>query len=105
MGQGQKAPVLVQLPLFRTAQGDGETVLLGPVHVVAIRADLLLESTVSGGVLRLGRKGEGREYPGEPRGVTSPEAAERLGTGDHLSYRLPCGSKRSVLQMHVCSYT
>ena len=66
MGQGQKAPALVELPLFGTTQRDGEMVLLGPVHVVAIGTDLLLESTVSGGVLRLWRKQATMSTSGSP---------------------------------------
>ena len=56
MGQGQKPSALVQLPLYGTTQRDGETVLLGPVHVVAVGADLLLEGTVPSRVLKLGRE-------------------------------------------------
>lgn len=68
VGQGQKASVLVQLPLFGAAQRDRETVLLGPVHIVAVGADLLLESTVPRGVLRLGRERAAVSTSGRPLG-------------------------------------
>lgn len=91
VGQGQKTPILVQLPLSGTAQGDWELVLLGPVHIVAVGSHLLLESTVLGRVLRLRRKQTACEHQWAPPipGVTPPEVETH--TGGHLWYTLPLG--------------
>lgn len=56
VGQRQEAPGLEQLPLPGAAQRDGQLVLLGPVHVVAVGADLFLKSAVLGRELGLQRK-------------------------------------------------
>ena len=67
--QRQEAPAFEQLPLPGAAQRDREMVLPGPVHVVAVRTDLLLESAVLGWVLGLRSKDSPWASVGAPPGL------------------------------------